>query len=328
MSAAAVPLARRSWLLRAVERLRDLAVGTLLCLSPLGAVLALGWLTRVMRAAILRRWGMGATTPGWVLGDSGQGWAARGLGGLAANIRSGVISVLGIAIWTLPVTLAWLGAWWAGWENSFNKGYEQADVGPLIWLIATVVLLPILAHLPLALAHGAHEDRLGAMFELRRIRSLGVAAGWRLPALALISVLVALPFFGLRALPVFVEDLVPGFAAMEPAEQLQVAQALALASAFLAFCAGAYLRWRAACLYAHAAPGAARHPRFFLLWEGHPASRAPAATRRGGGRARLWRLLACLIWAGLPVLVVFGQFMNYAWLLWLTHPVYALPWWP
>ncbi len=330
MSDATAP-SRRLWhlplgLFRAAGAL---VIGTLLCLHPLGAIVAFGWITRKMRATITDRWGGEADGPGWVLGPRGQGWLVRLFGGLAANIRAGTISVLGLAIWTLPATLAWLGAWWAGWENSFNKGYEQAAVGPLVWAAATLILLPILAHLPLALAHAAHEDRLGAMFEVRRIRSLGIAGGWRLPALAFISVLGALPFLGLRVAPVFIEGIVPGFAATDAAGQAQVAQGLALLGAVAAFCAAAYLRWRAACLYAVAAVRAAGHPKFFLLWEDHPATQATSDRRRTGrGLSILWRLLACVIWLALPVMIVVGQFMNHSWALWLTHPVAGLPWWP
>jgi len=314
---------------RGVTLLKDVLFGTLLCMTAAGAVVVFGWLARRMNWTVARAWGDVRERPGWILGPTGRGTLARVLGGLASNIRAGILFLIGVSIWTLPLMLAWLGAWWAGWENSFNKGYEQADIGPMIWLAATLVLLPILAHIPLMLAHAASEDRLGAMFELRRIQSLGIAAGWRLPALAFLSVLGALPFLGLRTAPVFIEGIVPGFADMTGPERLQVAQGLVLFTGFAAFTIAAYLRWRAACIYAAAASRAAQHPRFFLLWEDHPAAmQRPVKKAPSMSASFLWRSLACLIWAVLPIMIVIGQFMNYSWVGWLTHPVIGLPWYP
>lgn len=317
------------WLAAALLVARDIAVGTLLCLTPIGAMLALGWITRRMGTTIRARWGTTADAPGWVLGPRGAGWMAWLLGGLAANVRAGLMALIGLGVWTLPVTLAWLGAWWAGWENSFNKGYEQASVGPAVWAFATLLFLPVLVHSPLALAHAAQEDRLGAMFEIRRIRSLARVAGWRLAGLALVSVLAAFALLGLRVVPVFIEGVVPEFAAMTVAQQLQIANGLDLLSAFTAFTAAAYLRWRAASVYAAVAPRAAAHRRFFLLWEEHPAARLkPETCRAGRVGITVWLGMSGLIWATLPVLIVIGQFMNYSPVLWLSHPVVLLPWWP
>jgi len=269
------------------------------------SVIALGWLTRVMAATIARRTGGAVAPVGWLLCPRGQGAVTRLLGGLGANIRAGVLTLAGLALLTLPFTVAWLGAWWAGWENSFNKGYEQASVGPLAWAAATAVALPVLAHLPIALAHWAHEGRFGAFFEVRRIRQIFAAAGWRAVWLAVLSALAVVPFFGLRGLPVFVEGVVPGFATMTPESQAQVAQGFDLLGAALAFGILLFLRQRAAVIYARAVG----------------ADRAPSRA----GRA-LWLMLAMLIWLALPVAIVFGQFLNYAPALWLTHPLFLLPW--
>ena len=62
-----------------------------MCLHPVTAIIALGWLTRRM-AAIM---GAGAA-PGWILGPQDAGRITRTLGGLAANIRDGRVSLVGI----------------------------------------------------------------------------------------------------------------------------------------------------------------------------------------------------------------------------------------
>lgn len=326
MTALASPAAGARLPVRLLRAVFNFLVGSLLCLSPLTALLVLGWLTRRMAARVGARFGRVAVSPGWVLGPRGKGWIVRLLGGLAANIRAGVISVAGLGALTLPFTMLWLGAWWAGWENSFNKGYEQSAVGPVTWLLGALIALPILAHLPMALAHASAEERLSAFFEYRRIRSVVRAAGWRVPWLALMSVALCIPFLGLRALPVFIEGIVRGFADMTPAEQLQVAQVFDVAGGVLTFVILLFLRDRASSIYAYAVPRAARG-RAKAAWKDHPAHDVGCT---GGEPSRpmaaLWLIISCAIWTGLPLLTVIGQFMNYAPVLWLTHPVYLLPW--
>ncbi len=310
-------------LLRAVF---NLVVGSLLCLSPLTALLVLGWLTRRMAARVDTRLGRADVHPGWVLGPRGKGWIVRFLGGLAANFRAGVMSAAGLAALTLPFTMLWLGAWWAGWENSFNKGYEQSAVGPVTWLLGALIALPILALLPMALAHAAAEGRLGAFFEFRRIKSLVGAAGWRVPQLALMSVVLCIPFLGLRALPVFVEGIVPGFADMTPAEKMQVAQAFDIAGAVLTFLIVLLLRDRASSIYARAVPCAARG-RARAVWRDHDAfAIASKGSEPSRPMAALWFMISCAIWSGLPLLLLISQFMNYDPVLWVTHPLFLLPW--
>jgi len=305
---------------------RDLIIGTLLCVLPLTAILVLGWQNRRMNATIRSRWGNPVDQPGWLFGPRDTGRIVGLLGGLAANIRHGLISLAGLAVLSLPFTVLWLGAWWAGWENSFNKGYEQAAVGPSVWFLGTFIALPLLAHLPFALAHAAFEARFGAFLEFRRIRSIASCAGWRTAWLALMSVTLSIPFMGMRAIPVFIEDFVPGFAEMPQEGQMQVALWLDLFSAALAFVLVLFLRHRAAAIYAVAAPRAAAG-RFAHLWAGHTAQGVPPVGRTPSKlEAAIWLIVSCVIWFGLPVLIVVGQFMNYDPLLWLTHPVFLLPW--
>ena len=280
---------------RLVRGVLDLAVGGVLCATPVTSVLALGWIARWMAAVH-----HGTARPAWVLGPRGAGLVVRLLGGLGANIAAGVRMLAGLAVWTLPFTVLWLGAWWAGWENSFNKGYEQAMVGPAIFLAGTALALLLLTLLPFAVAHAAAQGRLGAFFALPRILHLARGAGWRGLVLALLSVIAAVPLFGFTALPVFVEHIVPGFGSLTPADQTRIGDRLHLAAAGYAFAAMWLLRHRAAqvCL----------------------RDRNPARL------SMLWLVLSGVVWAGLLVLIVVGQFINYAPVHWITHPLYLLPW--
>ena len=63
------------------------------------------------------------------------------------------------------------------------------------------------------------------------------------------TVVAALPLFAARGLPVFVEDLVPGFATMDAEGQAGVANGAALATALYVFAMLWFLR---AWLYKHA----------------------------------------------------------------------------
>lgn len=273
----------------------DLCIGALACTTPVTSVLALGWIARRMAALHHRR-----ARPGWVMGPRHAGLVVRIAGGLGANIATGVRMLAGLALWTLPFTVLWLGAWWAGWENSFNKGYEQAAIGPATFLAGMLLSLPLLTLLPFALAHAAAEGRLAAFLALPRILHLARAAGGRGFLLALLSVIAAIPMAGLVALPVFVEGIVPGFATLPPEDQAGWADLLNLSAAGYAFAALWFLR--------------------------HRAARICAPPRKPGRLSALWLVLSGVVWAGLPALMVFAQFMNHAPHRWISHPLFLLPW--
>lgn len=305
--------------------LRDATVGTLLCTGPVTAVLALGWLARRQGHLARDRFGTMQEAPGWLLGPREKGALTRALGGLAANIRSGVIALSALLAWTLPFTLLWLGAWWAGWENSFNKGYEQAFVGPSVFLFGALLSALILPSLPLMLAHVATEDRLSAAFELRRIRSLVAQSAWRTPALMLFTTLAALPFAGARGLITTATDWAPWVQDLAPDDLAALQARITLALAAMAFLSSWILRSLSARIYASAAPRAAGLKPG--LWDG---SQAAEAARPARARSRimtsLWYGLAMAITLGLAFLILAGQFLDHAWWRWLFHPPLTLPW--
>ncbi|HLQ18187.1 MAG TPA: hypothetical protein VK146_04335, partial [Tabrizicola sp.] len=259
------------------------AIGILLCTGPVTALIALGWLTRRQGHLARDRFGAAEETPGWLLGPreaDGRptGRLARAMGGLAANIRTGLLGLTACFAWTLPFTLLWLGAWWAGWENSFNKGYEQAFVGPAVFLLGGLLAALILPALPLVLAHLATEDRLSAAFELRRLRGLVAQAGWRVPALAILSTLFAFPFFAARGLITTAGDWAPWTQDLTADQAASLRGQITLALAAVAYLTAWILRALAARTYAVAAPRAAGlRPG---LWDGSQAAEAATPARR------------------------------------------------
>jgi hypothetical protein len=305
-------------------------IGTLLCSGPVTALVALGWLTRRSGHIARSRFGVAEDPPGWLNGPreaSGRetGRLTRALGGLAANIRTGLMALVALLAWTLPFTLLWLGAWWAGWENSFNKGYEQAYVGPSVFLFGALLAVLILPALPLVLAHMAAEDRLSAAFELRRIRSLVAQAGWRVPALSVVTAVSAIPFAGARGLITTATDWAPWIADLHPDALADLQGRITLALAALTFTTVWILRASAARTYATAAARAAGlRPG---LWDGTEAAEGAVPARpRSRILTAIWYALAGAATLGLAFLILAGQFLDHAWWRWLFHPALTLPW--
>lgn len=312
-----------------LSRLGSLAangvIGTLLCTGPVTAVVALGWLTRRQGHLARDRFGLTEEAPGWLLGPREKGRLARALGGLAANIRMGLLALTALLAWTLPFTLLWLGAWWAGWENSFNKGYEQAVVGPAVFLTGAFLAALILPALPFILAHLAAEDRLSAAFELRRLRSAIVQAGWRIPALVGLTTLAALPLAAARGLITTATDWAPWVQDLTVEEAAALNGQIALALAAWAFPATWVLRTLSARAYALAAPRAAGLKPG--LWDGaHATEAAVPASARSRLMTTLWYGAAMAITLALSFLILAGQFLDHAWWRWLFHPALTLPW--
>lgn len=327
MTLAVDPPRRSGLIARLVGALWSLLLGTLLCLTAVTSLIALGWLMRRMRFVAATKAGLAADRPGWIMGESGSTGIARLLGGLAANIREGVMAALSLAIATAPFTIIWLLSWWAGWENSFSKGYEQAFVGPALGLAGVAVFCVAMIWLPLALAHQAVENRALALLEWRKVRSAVRHTGWGYVLHAATTVVFALPLFAGRGLITFASGIVPGFDDMTAEQIVQLSDGIDLASAIYVFASLVILRTWAARIYATAVARALDGPDADL-WQ-----TSPIAQHTGGSRS--WHLThwlrstaLALIWFGLAAQIFVAQFLNHDWHVWMTHPYFLLPWPP
>jgi hypothetical protein len=303
----------------------SLIFGTLLCLTPVTSIIALGWIMRRMRVVALRRVGLDTRSPNWILGNK-YGKFDRFVGGLARNIREGFMAAFSLLFATLPFTAIWALGWWAGWENSFGKGYEQALVGPAISLIGVAVFCCIMVWLPMAVAHQAVECRAFSLFEYRQVRSAVRHSGWGYLLLAVATVIFALPIFAGRGLITFASGIVPGFDTMSAVQISDLSNMIILAKAAYAFTALVILRGWAARTYAGAVARALSGPES-ELWH----NSALANGSKGGSRP--WRLthwmrlvILVVIWFALAAQIYIAQFLNYDWYVWLTHPFFLLPW--
>ncbi len=324
MSVEADPPARSGVLAGSIGALRTLILGSLLCLSAPTSLIALGWLMRRMRFVALRRAGLPAEKPGWVLGPTDGPW--RLLAGLAANIREGLMAAISLALATAPFTVIWLLSWWAGWENSFSKGYEQAFAGPLLGLVGVAVFCALMIWLPMALAHQAVENRSLALFEWRKVRSAVRHSGWAYVLLALATVTFALPLFAGRGLVTFASGIVPGFDDMSAEQAASLASAIDLGLAAYLFVALLILRSWSARVYAASVARALDGPDA-SVWQDSALSAGRLGGRRSWSLTHWVRAAALsIIWFGLAAQIFVGQFLNHDWHLWLTHPFLFLPW--
>lgn len=337
----------------AASRGATLLVVFVLCLTPITAVLATGWVMRLMRRevaiTVARRATGGsrrhaidslrstaafqsqAAWPAWIGAGAvvGSSRMSRTLSTVWHTLRTGIASQVALTLFTLPFGALLLVSWWGGWENSFNKGYEQAFVGPVLAALGLAVAMIILTHLPMAAAHMAAEGRAGAMFELQTVRALVKAGRWRNVGLAAVTLLLALPLLVLQVAPTFVEGWRPGFADLSQAEMAVVARRLHLAATMYLLGALVVLRCLQARSYALAA--------LTIDSTYAPYCQAVAAAMGGGavpsGSARRSRFgavaaaaLNALLWLAFLATIYVAQFANHAWWSWINHPLLALPW--
>ena len=309
-------------LLAPLASLARFAVGVVLCLTPVTAVLVLGWLMRLMQRMErhMRKRLQGAVRahgprlPHWITAETSTPatFFMRYLGSLVDNFRQGLAATATLAAGTLPFTLLWLFSWWGGWENSFNKGYEQAWVGRTIGLIGVAISLPLLVRLPMALAHQAAEGSMAAFFAFREVRKLIRLASWRYVGLCLLFLLAAFPLFVAKGGPVFVEQWSHGFADRNAAEIDAFRGSYRLWATAYLLAALLFLRRASARLHARAAHAlATRDPSPSML------SWVPAVVRG---------CLLCAIWLAFSMQIFIAQFLNHQWLAWLNPPLVALPW--
>ena len=309
-----------------------------LALIPFTAILVLGWLMRMMRretAIALCRY----SHPGMKRREAKDrlclvdtlaplacfpGW----LRGMRDTVKSGLRATVAIAVATLPFGVILLLAWWAGWENSFNKGYEQSWVGPLVSLFGVVLAVFILIHLPMGLPHHAAEQRIGAVWELRVIRQLIAQVRWRYLALTLVAIALAVPLYLAQILPTFIENIYPKLATASVEEVRRFSGLWHLGfTAYLVLMLVILRRW-AARLYARA-----------IIHQGYPSfefARKISDTlalpnfERQKAPGKLGELISTLLmaagWLGFVAALYVAQFANHGWWNWLNQPMIALPW--
>src|SRR5437879_10635538 len=182
--------------------------GMLFCQSVLGALAVLGWTYRVMQRSVLKQWWKLSESPAksesfveFVAGDSrtcehihSPNWfliqnfregirrlpeagvgkrlltVLRALGqSLWTNVRLGVQGIFNTWVLTLPACVLMLFGWYDGWNNSFNKGYEQFLVGPGISWLGIMLFIAAMLYSPMAQARQAFTGKWRSFYQFRLI---------------------------------------------------------------------------------------------------------------------------------------------------------------
>ena len=234
---------------------------------------------------------------------------ARALfGSLWLNAKAGLRALVPVALVVLPAATLILFAWWGGWENSFNKGYELAGLWPLLSIAGVLLSLPVMAMLPMALAHQSVEQRLRAIFQARRVFRLISLAGWRYLVLTAFITVGGTGVMAARVLPAFAERLSPVASSGTP-------------EAYAAF-SGQFRLITAALLLA-----GLLLVRKVMAWTYRQAGAREKQVRHGGRLTGCLILVVCsALWLWLAFTVYVAQFFNYAWWNWFNQPLLMLPW--
>lgn len=257
-------------------------LGAWLCLVPLFSVLVVGWTARAARREVVRAWwrrspprarGVSfeafvaedpatcelAGWPTWFAGprqdEAGPGGrrfqVVRWLGGLGTNARVGAAMILNTWVITLPGCLLWAISWFAGWQNSFNKGYEHAWFGPTIFVLGMLLFPVAMVYLPMAQARQASTGNWRSFYQFRLVWLLvrrewpagfGVALAWAGACVAVFLVKLA---------PA-IAQYIPGLLDLPRERQLEVSQRFFAVAALGLFPLYVSLRLLAARMYANA----------------------------------------------------------------------------
>ncbi len=228
-------------------------VGVLGTQGLVGAVLVIGWSYRLAQRAAWRVWwtrgGAGQGTfpeflaaraetrgcvswPNWFVDQEARElWRGRAavagvarvrlflrvlFGSLAANFRLGLQGILNTWLLTLPACLLWLFAWYDGWNNSFNKGYEQFEVGPSLGVTGIVLFVAAMLYVPLAQARQAVTGEWRAFYDFGLVARLALRSWLGCLFLAGVYAAVSVTVTVLKTVPAF-------FPQMDPAQAAEVA---------------------------------------------------------------------------------------------------------
>ena len=348
-------------------------VGMICCQSFLLSLLLVGWTYRFMQRVALKAWwkrsGAPMTRqdflqahghlswPNWILHqNSRELLRARPFHALFhslwLNFRLGVAGAFNTFVLTLPGCALMLFGWYDGWNNSFNKGYEQFSVGPATSWFGIFLFAAAMLYVPMAQARQAITGEWRAFYQWRLIWRLVRLRWLQSLGIALIYAVVSFPIFFLRAGIPYLQGKAQKISAAElmalPHEQIvQSLNQYFFWCALLVLPAFVFVRWLAARNYAAGTAVAIRKgivAAFGLSdFERGALARlnmlepAPAPARHILVRlaARTWRFglrsaaiaAIFLVWVVYTFELYICQFFHYIpGAGWLNHCLIQLPW--
>jgi hypothetical protein len=366
-------LAGRARLWRAVVAPWKFLIGMLCCQSFLFSFLLVGWTYRFMQRVALKSWWKRSrfaiplddflasyehlSWPNWIVHQNfRENFRARPLYALFyslwLNFRLGVAGAFNTFVLTLPGCALMLFGWYDGWNNSFNKGYEQFSVGPATSWFGIFLFAAAMLYVPMAQARQAITGEWRSFYQwrlvwrlvrLRWLQSVGIAA---------VYALVSFPILFLRAGAPYLQGKATKMSAAElmalPHEQIvQSLNQYFFWCALLILPAFVFVRWLAARNYAAGVAVAIKKGLIAAFglsdFERGALARlnmldpAPATPRHLLLRmaARIWRFglrsaavtAIFLVWIIYVIELYICQFFHYIpGVGWLNHCLVQLPW--
>jgi hypothetical protein len=204
-------------------------VGMAFCQFFLGSILIVGWTYRLMQRVVYKRWWQRSDMrsngvsfqqfladdpatqahrhwPNWLVEQNFFEAVRRRplkalVNSLWLNFRIGFQGIFNTWVLTLPGCALMLFSWYDGWNNSFNKGYEQAAVGPLTGLSGLFLFILAMLYVPMGQARQAATGNWRSFYQFRLVWRL-VLRHW--PAclgLAILYSALCVPVTVFRILP-------------------------------------------------------------------------------------------------------------------------------
>lgn len=374
----------RMWVWRPLVFLWKYALGALFLQTFLGGILVVGWTYRFMQRSVHKHWWKQSSSsrkgqkfpgvmgdefhsdrhwPNWILQQcfaqalrrpAGMTWF-RYLGrlirgvvhSLALNLKIGLQGIFNTWVLTMPACVLWLFAWYDGWNNSFNKGYEQAPIGPLTGIAGIILFIAAMLYVPMAQARQAASGDWRSFYQFSLIWGM-VRRHW-------VACLFLAALYSLASLPVQVFKIALGFAPVNNPEIARFTSAEALdylngyffRAAFTVLPLFIFVRFVAARIYARAVLVGLqrgdlplRHlseheqtvlQRLDLVQVNPPRSRhvlARVATKTGSWMALTAGLaLTALVWFTFVAQIFISYFLAAQPVVgWLNQPLVQLPW--
>ena len=205
------------------------ALGVLFIQSFLFAFVVMGWLWRVSQRFVLKAWwkrsrkiawrdfiandtatAIHESWPNWILGQQPNPTLRHRLAGsLWKNFKLGAQAFFNTSVILAPACALWIFSWYDGWNNSFNKGYEQAIVGPATGAAGILLFIAAMFYVPMAQMRHAATGDWRAFYQFRLVWTF-IRRRW-LECLALAMLISALSF------PLMILKTAPGmFTSMSP----------------------------------------------------------------------------------------------------------------
>jgi len=266
---------------------------------------------------------------------------------LGLNFKIGVQGLFNTWVLTLPAGALWVFSWYAGWNNSFHKGYEQAGVGPLTGLFGVALFITAMFYVPIAQARQASTGNWRSFYEFRTVRQI-IKSQWPLCfLLAGAFALFALPIKIFTTIPGFLDQINPAILEMNHAALVDYIQAYYFRVALMGFALLVLIRFLAAKVYARGviacvrkgtisaeALGESECEALRLLGLSEPQIVAQRSAPAKVFGTSLWNfgrvgagVAAAAIWFAFIAQIYVTQFLYYRPVFgFMNHPLVHLPW--